>query len=83
MDSLMAMIITNDCINCGACASECPVDAIYEPGERTKLNENDVNSISNDHYFIVAEICTNCLGLNQINCIAICPMDAIKESIVE
>jgi ferredoxin len=83
MDSLMAMIITDDCINCGACACECPVDAIYEPGERTRLSEKDVKPISNEHYFIVTEICTNCVGLNQIKCIAICPMDSIKESIVD
>ena len=26
----MAYIINDDCISCGACASECPVDAISE-----------------------------------------------------
>lgn len=29
----MAIKITNDCINCDACISECPNNAIYEPGE--------------------------------------------------
>ena len=28
----MAIIITNDCINCGACEPECPNNAIYEAG---------------------------------------------------
>ncbi len=28
----MAIIITNDCINCGACEPECPNTAIYENG---------------------------------------------------
>ena len=74
----MAIVITDDCINCGACASECPVDAIYEPGEKIGINENDFMSISNEHYSIVTEICTNCIGLNEIKCLAICPMDAIK-----
>ncbi len=29
----MAIKITEDCINCDACISECPNNAIYEPGE--------------------------------------------------
>lgn len=28
----MAIIITDDCINCGACEQECPNNAIYEGG---------------------------------------------------
>jgi ferredoxin len=28
----MAIKITDDCINCGACEPECPNNAIYEPG---------------------------------------------------
>ena len=28
----MAIIITNECINCGACEPECPNTAIYEAG---------------------------------------------------
>ena len=28
----MAIIITSDCINCGACEPECPNNAIYEAG---------------------------------------------------
>ncbi len=29
----MAIKITEDCINCDACISECPNNAIYEPGD--------------------------------------------------
>ena len=29
----MAIIITEDCINCGACEPECPNTAIYEGAE--------------------------------------------------
>ncbi|MCB0653657.1 MAG: 4Fe-4S dicluster domain-containing protein [Saprospiraceae bacterium] len=29
----MAIIITDECINCGACEPECPNNAIYEGGE--------------------------------------------------
>jgi ferredoxin len=29
----MAIMITDDCINCGACEPECPNNAIYEGGD--------------------------------------------------
>ncbi|HEY6437628.1 MAG TPA: 4Fe-4S dicluster domain-containing protein [Ignavibacteriaceae bacterium] len=29
----MAIKITDECINCDACRSECPNNAIYEPGD--------------------------------------------------
>ena len=41
----MAHTITDDCVSCGACASECPVDAISEGA---------------DKYVIDAEACTDC-----------------------
>ena len=35
----MAIMITEDCISCDACISECPNNAIYEPDEPWKLSE--------------------------------------------
>lgn len=35
----MAIIITDECINCGACEPECPNNAIYEASENWKLSE--------------------------------------------
>lgn len=35
----MAIKITDDCINCGACEPECPNTAIYEGGAKWKLSE--------------------------------------------
>ncbi|SDW87933.1 4Fe-4S binding domain-containing protein [Lutibacter oricola] len=32
----MAIKITDECINCGACEAECPNNAIYEPSEEWK-----------------------------------------------
>jgi ferredoxin len=32
----MAIIITDECINCGACEPECPNNAIYEGGAEWK-----------------------------------------------
>lgn len=35
----MAIIITDDCINCGACEPECPNNAIYENNEMWTMQE--------------------------------------------
>ncbi|MEM9992193.1 MAG: 4Fe-4S binding protein [Bacteroidota bacterium] len=35
----MAIMITDDCINCGACEPECPNMAIYEGGVAWKMEE--------------------------------------------
>lgn len=53
----MAIIITDECINCGACEPECPNTAIYEGGvewtwaDGTSLTEvemDDGNTIQGD-----------------------------------
>lgn len=73
----MTMIITDECINCGACAVECPTEAIYGPGDNYKVNEIAHSAISIEHFFIVPEICNECEGFGKIRCISVCPMDAI------
>ena len=35
----MAIIITDECINCGACEPECPNNAIYEAAEDWKFSD--------------------------------------------
>ncbi len=35
----MAIIITDECINCGACEPECPNNAIYECAEEWNFEE--------------------------------------------
>ena len=35
----MAIRITEDCINCGACEPECPNNAIYEEDQPWKFSE--------------------------------------------
>lgn len=35
----MAIIITDECINCGACEPECPNNAIYDAGESWRFSD--------------------------------------------
>jgi ferredoxin len=35
----MAIMITDECINCGACEPECPNNAIYEGGVEWAMND--------------------------------------------
>lgn len=74
----MAMIITDDCINCGACAVECPTEAIFEPGESYSINRKNFSPLSMEHFFIVTDLCDECSEITEIKCIAVCPMDSIK-----
>ena len=38
--TLMAYKITDDCIGCGACAADCPVEAISEGDGKYEINED-------------------------------------------
>ncbi|MCL2070686.1 MAG: 4Fe-4S binding protein [Oscillospiraceae bacterium] len=36
-------VINDSCINCGACAADCPVDAIKEDGEKYSINADCID----------------------------------------
>ena len=76
----MAIVITDDCINCGACAVECPTEAIFESGESWKANGKEFVALSMEHFFVVTQFCDECSKINEIKCMAVCPMDAVKRS---
>jgi len=72
----MATIITSECINCGACESECPNTAIYQGGVEWELNGVTHAAISGDIFYIVPEKCTECVGFfDHEACAAVCPVD--------
>jgi ferredoxin len=72
----MATVITEECINCGACEPECPNTAIYAGGAQWELNGTMQDALSNDLYYIVPEKCTECVGhFDQEQCAAVCPVD--------
>jgi ferredoxin len=57
----MATMITEECINCGACEPECPNQAITQ-GE--------------DIFVIDPKLCTECVGFHDEEaCAAVCPVD--------
>ena len=59
----MALIITDECINCDVCEPECPNDAIYQ-GEVI--------------YEIKPSHCTECVGhFDEPQCVAVCPVACI------
>ncbi|MBC7264728.1 MAG: YfhL family 4Fe-4S dicluster ferredoxin [Chloroflexi bacterium] len=58
----MAFKITEDCISCAACESECPNQAISEGDEIFVIDPNK---------------CTECVGFFETQqCAAVCPVDA-------
>jgi ferredoxin len=83
----MAIMITSECINCGACEPECPNTAIYEGGASWSLSgkehgEGDESPagakgfFSNDFFYIVPDKCTECKGFHdEPQCAAVCPVD--------
>lgn len=57
----MAYMITEECINCGACEPECPNQAI---------------KAGDDIYVIDPEKCTECVGYyDEPQCASVCPVD--------
>jgi ferredoxin len=59
----MALMITDDCINCTVCEPECPNSAI---------------SAGDDLYVIDADKCTECVGhFEESQCVDVCPVDCI------
>ena len=74
----MALLITDECINCGACEPECPNTAIYESGMKWELNGSSHEPISTDYFYIAADKCTECIGFHvEPQCQAVCPVDCI------
>jgi ferredoxin len=59
----MALLITDECINCDVCEPECPNDAIAQ---------------GLDIYEIDPARCTECVGhFDEPQCVEVCPVDCI------
>ena len=59
----MALMITDECINCDVCEPECPNQAIH---------------LGTEIYEIDPEKCTQCVGhFDEPQCQQVCPVDCI------
>ena len=59
----MALVITDECINCDVCEPECPNGAITQGDEI---------------YVIDPALCTECVGhFDTSQCVEVCPVDCI------
>jgi ferredoxin len=72
----MATMITEECINCGACEPECPNTAIYQGGVEWECDGVKHPALTNEIFYIVPEKCTECVGFyDHEACAAVCPVD--------
>ena len=61
----MALIITEECINCDVCEPECPNEAIYQGVEIYEINP---------------DLCTECVGhFDTPQCVEVCPGECIPK----
>lgn len=61
----MALIITDECINCGVCEPECPNEAIFMGPEIYQIDPNR---------------CTECVGhFDEPQCQQVCPVGCIPK----
>ncbi len=59
----MALMITDECINCDVCEPVCPNKAIYQGELIFEINP---------------ALCTECVGhFNEPQCVTVCPVDCI------
>jgi ferredoxin len=59
----MALMITDECINCDVCEPVCPNNAIYQGESIFEINPN---------------LCTECVGhFAEPQCVTVCPVDCI------
>jgi ferredoxin len=59
----MALMITDECINCDVCEPECPNGAIYQGEEIYEIDPSK---------------CTECVGhFDEPQCQQVCPVDCI------
>jgi len=59
----LALIITEECINCDVCEPECPNEAIFQGVEIYEINP---------------DLCTECIGhFDTPQCVEVCPVECI------
>ena len=77
----MALLITDECISCGACLPECPNEAIFETRSDAETKGNHVGDgqgVGDNIYVITHDRCTECVGhFDEPQCVQVCPVACI------
>ena len=77
----MALLITAECISCGACIPECPNEAIFETRSDAEAKGNHVGEGQGEGdsiYVITHDRCTECVGhFDEPQCVQVCPVSCI------
>ena len=77
----MALLITDECISCGACLPECPNEAIFETRSDAETKGNHVGDgqgVGDNIYVITHDRCTECVGhFDEPQCVVVCPVECI------
>ena len=77
----MALLITDECISCGACLPECPNEAIFETRSDAEGKGNHVGDGQGEGdniYVITHDRCTECVGhFDEPQCVQVCPVACI------
>src|SRR5436853_6283112 len=75
----MALLITDECISCGACLPECPNEAIFETrgdAEGKGNHVGDGQGVGDSIYVIAHDRCTECVEhFDEPQSAAVCPVD--------
>ncbi len=78
LNKIMKPQINSNCIHCGACAFECPNEAIFKFNTPYKIAGTERFPLKKRTYYIVPALCSLCVETaGKLLCADICPMNAI------
>ncbi|GBL40133.1 ferredoxin-like protein in nif region [Nitrospirota bacterium] len=75
----MALLITDECISCGACLPECPNEGDFRNSQATRKRRAIMSATARESAIVLIithDRCTECVGhFDEPQCAAVCPVD--------